>query len=946
MSAQLALLALQAYLGIVFQKRPHKFTFQELLDSNKGDETRPISYIRGRWKTTPQRIWLGDFTAHAVERDSEWTDFVIGGLIGGVVGGLALAALLDTITVGYRYNVGQGFALTWGPINRVHQVYVQDLACAVAPTVDNAGGSLLLDFPTAFGGDQPPGGGGIYGVCDVIPGTYTQARNPYLQSVEGNIPALHGVAALIIRGESGAPSSGYFSANVLELREWQVELMAWPDVLGTGDAELPDQSFNRIHAMYEWATAADYGAQYPLEKIHLPSWRAAAAQCFTDGLGFSGEINTGGNVGEVFDQLRASVDAEVYEHPRDGLKIKLIRKDYSIPSLQVLSQANCNSVEEYTPGDYADTFNRVTLPYINAENNYQPRPAVYEDPANFQIQRRVASKEINYPGVASAELAQKLVTRDGRVLAQPFPPLVLNSGEVGRNLYPGEVYKFQWSDPLIEKIFRVHARTPSVSYEGEKNFRLTATEDQYSIGMSVFGAPEESDATNPGTIWATAPPSAAWDDARIPPAGLEMFITTGLAGTLDTFIRGAVLFDAYAGGQYARIYVTPPGGSQTLTPIHLSPDANDQATFIWPALIAGTYQFCVQTFAAGPPFATNGVKVCETIAASSFSVSPSHSVSPSVSPSISPSSSVSPSESPSVSPSMSMSPSGSQSPSASQSPSSSQSLSVSPSGSISASISPSASQSPSSSASSSVSPSASMSPSSSVSPSVPTGITFVAAGALGTSTSGTSLSVVAPTLAADDIMVCCIINKSVTANVISPPDGTWTAVIAQEVNNCTLAADDFEYAVFWKRAGVGDSGATFNFTKASQDFVLFAGVIGAWRGAVASGSPLDATAAVRTNTAAQTDNVSFPAYDPTSTDVHVIYIAFYGNDLVAFSAAMSNDTNPDCTTRWSVESSIGNDCAIACTSGDNDGSSIASRTWASNATTDAGNTGIVFALIP
>jgi hypothetical protein len=706
MSVQFALIAAQMYLSIITQKRPKKMTFQDLLDSNKGDETRPIPYIRGRWKTKPQRIWLGDFSARAVERDSVWTDYVFFGPV--------LATLLDTITVGYRYYVGQGFALTWGPINRVHQVYVQDLPCAVAPTVDNAGGSLLLDDPSLFGGDQPPGGGGVYGVCDVIAGNYTQGRNAYLASVEGNVPALHGVAALIIRGRSGFTESGYFAANALELREWQVELMAWPDVLNTGDAQLPDQSYNRIHSMYEWATAADYGAEYPAANIHLPSWRAAAATCYDDGLGFSGEINTGGNVGEVFDQLRASVDAEVYEHPRDGLKIKLIRKDYSLPTVKVLDESNVSTVDEYTPGDNADTFNRVTLNYINAANNYQPRPAVYEDPANFHLQRRVSSRELSYPGVASPTLAQKLVTRDGRALAQPFPPLNLTANDDGEELWPGEVYHFQWRDPLVRKVFRVHSRTPGVSYDGERNFKLTSTEDQYSIGMSVFGAPAGTDATNPADIWATAPPSAAWDSVAIPANGLRMDITTGLSGELESFITGAIEFGVYGGGQYARIYLTytpvgGPAGTQTLTPLKLSPDTDNKAQFTWPSLTAGTYEFCVQTYSLTG--ATNGVKVCADTVAASFSVSPSASESPSDSASPSPSSSESPSASASTSPSSSTSPSLSPSASVSASQSPSSSASPSSSQSPSASVSPSSSTSPSSSISASVSPSSSVSPS-------------------------------------------------------------------------------------------------------------------------------------------------------------------------------------------------------------------------------------------
>lgn len=222
-------------------------------------------------------------------------------------------------------------------------------------------------------------------------------------------------------------------------------------------------------------------------------------------------------------------------------------------------------------------------------------------------------------------------------------------------------------------------------------------------------------------------------------------------------------------------------------------------------------------------------------------------------------------------------------------------------------------------------------------------VSFVAAGTFAGNATLATQDIVAPACSANDILVAAIINKSVTANAVSPPDSTWFPIIPTEVNDCTTAADDHQYSLFWKRAT--GSGGTFTFTKAVDDNVLFGGLIVAYSGARTVGSPLDPTLAARTETAAAADNVSFPAFDPTYTDVRVIYVAFYGNDLTTFAAAMSADTNPDCTIDTDQESSTGNDCSIAITSGLSDGTSIASRTWASGSTTDAGNTGVVFALV-
>jgi hypothetical protein len=222
-------------------------------------------------------------------------------------------------------------------------------------------------------------------------------------------------------------------------------------------------------------------------------------------------------------------------------------------------------------------------------------------------------------------------------------------------------------------------------------------------------------------------------------------------------------------------------------------------------------------------------------------------------------------------------------------------------------------------------------------------VTFVGAGAIaGNNTLATQNLTSHANTAVGDLLIAQVINKSVTANTVTPPDGTWFTIIATEVNDCTTAADDHQYSLFGKFATVAGAQA-YTFTKATDDNVLFAGVLSTWRG-VDADFPLDDTAAARTETAGAADNVSFPAYNPTRTNVHVVYMAYYGNDLTTFAAAMSNDTNPDCTTRYDLESSTGNDCGLACTSGDNDGSNVASRTWASAATTNAGNTGVVFAL--
>jgi hypothetical protein len=220
-------------------------------------------------------------------------------------------------------------------------------------------------------------------------------------------------------------------------------------------------------------------------------------------------------------------------------------------------------------------------------------------------------------------------------------------------------------------------------------------------------------------------------------------------------------------------------------------------------------------------------------------------------------------------------------------------------------------------------------------------VSYVASSSSYAVSSTTNLDIVAPACQRDDILIAMVINKALTIAIVKP-DATWTQIY-QANGDCTTAADDHRAAIFWKRATVSDSGATFRFTKASGT-VQFAGAISAFRGCHASATPMDSTAVGATVTAGANDNVAFPAFDPTDTDNMTVFVAFYGNDTTTFAAAMSNDTNPDCTVQFDFESATGNDSSMAMCCGTNDGSNIAARTWASASGTDAGSTGVVFAL--
>lgn len=220
-------------------------------------------------------------------------------------------------------------------------------------------------------------------------------------------------------------------------------------------------------------------------------------------------------------------------------------------------------------------------------------------------------------------------------------------------------------------------------------------------------------------------------------------------------------------------------------------------------------------------------------------------------------------------------------------------------------------------------------------------VAFQAVGSLAVSTVGTAMNVTAPTCQAGDILFCQLYWNTATEASITAPDGTWNEV-AQGWTDSTSSAQEHQYALFWKVAT--GSGGTFSFTKGADNSLLFAAVISAWRGADNT-TPIDATGVSVFEKDLGSSTVSFNAYDPTSTGVEAVFFAYLTNDTAGFNAAMSDDTNPDCTTRYDLETTTGADCTLACTSGSNDGSAIAARTWTHNSGASNGSTGIVLALV-
>jgi hypothetical protein len=441
-----------------------------------------------------------------------------------------------------------------------------------------------------------------------------------LTTAPNKTPSLRGVSLLVSRGPSGFTESGYFAAGGVgytpRFKETKAVLRRHPNNLATPYSKMGPHA-NPIEVWYEHSTSNEFGARTPVEELNIASLQSVAEALYTESngvwtSGWSGFIDNPTSPLDVCQNILQQIDAVADPSPSLGLTIRLIRRNYSFASLPILNQSNITRADRFSPGTYEDTVNKVIVPFKDPANNFTDRPGLYIDPANQTIQGgRIVPITQQYLGIGDYAMANEKATRDGRVLATPRAVFegALNPS-TGKLRYLGEPVRFEWSNPTFATVMRVASIAPPSPTETDWDIQLQ--EDQFASGIRTSGEPVGTGFVDPGAGLNTSPPSASWDTALNPPDGLVVNITIGNAGELTTSINGRVTFSSYApGGQFARIYVTEPSGTQTLSPIQLAPDVNNKAQFNWPVGAEGTYEFCIQTYSLRQ--ATNGVKVCASI---------------------------------------------------------------------------------------------------------------------------------------------------------------------------------------------------------------------------------------------------------------------------------------------------------------------------------------------
>ena len=259
---------------------------------------------------------------------------------------------------------------------------------------------------------------------------------------------------------------------------------------------------NPIHIIRECMTNTEWGRGLP-ESIIGPTYTTAAETIYNEGLGLSMLWTSEMAVNDFILEVIRHIDAVRYEDPETGLQeIKLIRPDYDVATLPVLSPSNC-SLEQLTEPTLYDLVNQVTVNFWNRDTGEDSAIAA-QDTASINMTGTVNNQAMEYSGICSTSVALMVAQRDLARYSKPFRQGRLIVNRKVANLKPGDAFVLTWPARGIDKLVcRAALRSDNGELDGQLGIEFG--EDIFSQSYNI----------------ASVPPPSGWEDPITPPKNFD-----------------------------------------------------------------------------------------------------------------------------------------------------------------------------------------------------------------------------------------------------------------------------------------------------------------------------------------------------------------------------------------------------------------------------------------
>jgi hypothetical protein len=455
----------------------------------------PVSYIFGKVRLRgPNTLWYGAFYARAVTKNVNTGWFSS-----------------ETVVTGWIYHISMDLGFCTGPDVTLHGIWVEKKRIYTG-SANGDGAPIVINQRSLFGGYEK--GGGMQGTVRFYSGSFTQSQNDYLMNsfplLGSKLPAYVGISHLVFEDSTTTihTSAGSLSFTVPfyigtspSLRPMSFELSRYPDNLGLTTDLLIGDDLNPMEILYSALTEEWGGLGTDSADLDTTSMLSVGATLKTEENGMSLAIEKANTGKTIIEEILRQVDGILYQDPATGkIKVRLIREDYSIPSLPVFNEANLKTVHNFSRTSWAETTNQVRVVYNQRSRNYEEAAALAQDMANIEIQGRVKTQTVSLPGVTEDQLAADIASR---VLSQRNIPLFSSQIEAHRDaqaLVPGDPFVFQWDDfNITQTVMRVQRFDFGELINGK--IVMDVIQDTFAVADTLYGAPGD-------TLWSPEDRSA------------------------------------------------------------------------------------------------------------------------------------------------------------------------------------------------------------------------------------------------------------------------------------------------------------------------------------------------------------------------------------------------------------------------------------------------------
>lgn len=438
---------------------------------------------------------------------------------------------------GYHYSIGINMIYAQGVYDGFKQIKVGKKV--VWPNIDddtewNTDGatSASIDEPNCFGGQDK--GGGIVGTVRFRYGEATQSVSSYMSGVlSSNISAYRGLTSMVLE-QVRFGTSPYMDT-------WKV-LLKRTDVLTTGEtqwysskAAINTYTLNAAHIIRECLTNPDWGMKIPESLLSDSVWEDVADTLYDEGFGLCMKWEGSSQTLKQFiqDVLR-HIDAKLYQDPTTGkVVLKLIRDDYVESGLDVYSDDDIISVDEYGRDTIYEAINFVELEFWDLyRNDAVLLPDHNTGLMDMQGQKVIPLKEAYY-GIVDADLAGTVVARQRQQISAFPASFKLRGKRTMHGLRPGSVFKMTWA-PLGVSELVLRALNVNLGTLKDGTVTIECQTDIYANQPALFNSP----------------PVSGWTPPHNDPEDVEDYVlmeTTFWDVVQDAGISDALLLDADAG---------------------------------------------------------------------------------------------------------------------------------------------------------------------------------------------------------------------------------------------------------------------------------------------------------------------------------------------------------------------------------------------------------------